>query len=187
MAPHSSILAWKVPWTEEPGRLQSMGSPRVGRTKRLHFRFSLSCTGEGNGTPLQYSCLENPRDGGAQWAAIYGVAQSRTRLQRLSSSSISLKITAKCLTMIHKGLIYSGKGLIYSGSPLTSLTSFPTPLQHSKAATLTLSSFLKYSNILFPQGLCICCSLCADYIYPNNSRDHLLKIFSQMSHQGSTP
>ena len=81
MAPHSSILAWKVPWTEEPGRLQSMGSPRVGRTKRLHFRFSLSCTGEGNGNPLQCSCLENPRDGGAWWAAVYGVAQSWTRLK----------------------------------------------------------------------------------------------------------
>ena len=56
-------------------------------TERLHFHFSLSCIGEGNGNPLQYSCLENPRDGGAWWAAIYGVAQSQTRLKRLSSSS----------------------------------------------------------------------------------------------------
>ena len=56
-------------------------------TKRLHFHFSLSCIGEGNGNPLQCSCLENPRDGGAWWAAIYGVAQSRTQLKRLSSSS----------------------------------------------------------------------------------------------------
>ena len=55
-------------------------------TERLHFHFSLSCIGEGNGNPLQCSCLENPRDGGAWWAAIYGVAQSRTRLKRLSSS-----------------------------------------------------------------------------------------------------
>jgi len=55
--------------------------------RRLHFDFSLSCIGEGNGNPLQYSCLENPRDGGAWWAAIYGVAQSWTRLKRLSSSS----------------------------------------------------------------------------------------------------
>ena len=53
----------------------------------IHFHFSLSCIGEGNGNPLQYSCLENPRDGGAWWAAVYGVAQSRTRLKRLSSSS----------------------------------------------------------------------------------------------------
>ena len=55
-------------------------------TERLHFDFSLSCIGEGNGNPLQYSCLENPRDGGAWWAAVYGVAQSWTLLKRLSSS-----------------------------------------------------------------------------------------------------
>ena len=58
-------------------------------TERLHFHFSLSCIGEGNGNPLQCSCLENPRDGGAWWAAISWVAQSRTRLKRLSSSSSS--------------------------------------------------------------------------------------------------
>ena len=52
---------------------------------RLHFYFSLSYIGEGNGNPLQYSCLENPRDRGAHWAALYGVAQSWTRLKRLSS------------------------------------------------------------------------------------------------------
>ena len=56
-------------------------------TERLHFHFSLSCIGEGNGNPLQCSCLENPRDGGAWWAAIYRVAQSQTRLKQLSSSS----------------------------------------------------------------------------------------------------
>ena len=55
--------------------------------ERVHFHFSLSCIGEGNGNPLQCSCLENPRDGRTWWAAIYGVAQSRTRLKRLSSSS----------------------------------------------------------------------------------------------------
>ena len=120
MAPHSNILAWKIPWTEEPGGLQSMGSLRVGHdratslslstfmhwrkkwqltpvflpgesqgrgnlvgcclwgrtesdmTERLHFHFPLSCIGERNGNPLQCSCLENPRDGGAWWAAVYG-------------------------------------------------------------------------------------------------------------------
>ena len=59
-------------------------------TERLHFHFPLSCIGEGNGNPLQCSCLENPRDGGAWWAAVYGVAQSRTRLKRRSSSSSTL-------------------------------------------------------------------------------------------------
>ena len=61
--PHSSTFAWKIPWTEEPGRLQSMGSLESDTTERLHFHFSLSCIGEGNGNPLQCSCLENPRDG----------------------------------------------------------------------------------------------------------------------------
>ena len=87
MEPHSSTLAWKIPWMEEPGRLQSMGLLRV----RHDWATSLSCIGEGNGNPLQCSCLENSRDGGAWWAAIYRVAQSRTRLKRLSSSSVSLK------------------------------------------------------------------------------------------------
>ena len=161
---YSSILAWRLPWTGEPGRLQSMGLQRVGHEQQLHIRliisvvmlvywgllkrlnlatvrdnfdlckpyfrrrqwhptpvllpgkshgrrslvgcspwgceesdmteqlhchFSLSCIGEGNGNPLQCSCLENPRDGGAWWAAVYGVAQSQTRLKRHSSSSSS--------------------------------------------------------------------------------------------------
>ena len=60
MAAHSSILAWKIPWTEEPRRLQSMASLRVGTTERLHFHFPLSCIEEGNGNPLQCSCLEKP-------------------------------------------------------------------------------------------------------------------------------
>ena len=82
---HTSTLAWKIPWTEEPGRLKSMGSIRVGHDWATSL--SLSCIGGGNGNPLQCSCLENPRDGGAWWAAVYGVAQSGTRLKRLSSSS----------------------------------------------------------------------------------------------------
>ena len=67
------------------------GREESDTTERLHFHFSLSCIGEGNGNPLQCSCLENPRDGGAWRAAIYGVAQSRTQLKRLSSSSSSSK------------------------------------------------------------------------------------------------
>ena len=63
------------------------GLEKLDTTEQLHFHFSLSCTGEGNGNPLQCSCLDNPRDGGAWWAAVYWVAQSRTRLKRLSSSS----------------------------------------------------------------------------------------------------
>ena len=140
--PTPVFLPGEIPWTEEPGGLQSMESwksdttyqlkttmftavlftiarhrsPRrqwhptpvllpgkshgrrslvgcspwgleeLDTTERLHFHFSLSCIGEGNGNPLQSSCLKNPRDRGAWWAAVYGVAQSRTRLKRLSSS-----------------------------------------------------------------------------------------------------
>ena len=69
------------------------GCEESDTTEQLHFHFSLSCIGEGNGTPLQCSCLENPRDGGAWWAAVSGVAHSQTRLKRLSSS--------------HKVLLYS--------------------------------------------------------------------------------
>ena len=65
------------------------GREKSDTTEQLHFHFSLSCMGEGNGNPLQCSCLENPRDGWAWWAAVYGVTQSRTRLKQLSSSSSS--------------------------------------------------------------------------------------------------
>ena len=85
MAIHSSTLAWRIPWTEKPGRLQSVELQESDTTERLHFLFSLSCIGEGNGNPLQCSCLENPRDRGAWWTAIYGAAQSQTRLNWLSS------------------------------------------------------------------------------------------------------
>ena len=81
MAPHSSPFAWKTPWTEEPGGLSPWGREEPDTTEQLHFQFSLSCIGGGNGNPLQCSCLENPRDGEAWWAAIYGVTQSRTRLK----------------------------------------------------------------------------------------------------------
>ena len=64
------------------------GHTESDTTEQLNFHFSLSCIGEGNGNPLQCSCLENPRDGGASWAAVCGVAQSRTRLKRLSSSRV---------------------------------------------------------------------------------------------------
>ena len=67
-------------------------------TERLHVHFSLACIGEGNGNPLQCSCLENPRDGGAWWAAVSGVAQSRTRLKRLSSSSSSRDLGLRLFT-----------------------------------------------------------------------------------------
>ena len=95
-------ISWRRQWHPTPvllpgkshGQRSLVGCRPWGReepdtTERLHFHFSLSYIGEGNGNPLQCSCLENPRDGGALWATVYGVAQSRTRLKRLSSSSSS--------------------------------------------------------------------------------------------------
>ena len=99
-------LGWKISWRRTwpptlvflPGQSHRQRSlvgcsqwdhKESDTIERLHFPFSLSCIGEGNGNPLQCSCLENPRDRGAWWAAVYGVAQSRTRLKRFSSSSIT--------------------------------------------------------------------------------------------------
>ena len=87
MATHSSTLAWRIPRMEKPVGCSPWGRYESDTTEQLHFHFSLSCIGEGNGNPLQCSCLENSRDGGAWWASVYGVAQSQTRLKQLSSSS----------------------------------------------------------------------------------------------------
>ena len=87
MAPHSSTLAWKSPWMESLVGCSPWGRWGSNMTERLPFHFSLSCIGEGNGNPLQCSCLENPRDGEAWWAAVYGVTQSRTWLKWLSNSN----------------------------------------------------------------------------------------------------
>ena len=77
MAPHSSTLAWKIPWMEEPGGLQSTGSLELDTTEPFHFHFSLSCIGEGNGNPLVFLPGES-QGREAWWAAVYGVAQSQT-------------------------------------------------------------------------------------------------------------
>ena len=92
------------------------GHEESDTTERLHFHFSLSCIGEGNGNPLQCSCLENPRDWRAWWAAVYGIAQSQTRLKWLSSSSsnqdLGKALTEQMVIVSHKPL------LIYNISPL---------------------------------------------------------------------
>ena len=94
MATYSSILAWRIPCTEEPDGLQSVGLQRVGHdwatntfpvvqvryNERLNRLLVIKIKGEGNGTPLQDSCLENPMDGGAQYTAVHGVAEGWTRL-----------------------------------------------------------------------------------------------------------
>ena len=92
MAPHSSTLTWKIPWTEEPGRLQSMGSRRVGHDWVTSLSLFTFMPWRRKWQPLHCSCLENPRDRGAWWAAVYGVAQSQTWLKQLSSSSSSSNV-----------------------------------------------------------------------------------------------
>ena len=89
MGPHSRLLPGKSHGQRSLVGCRLQGGTESDTIERLHFHFPLSCIGEGNGNPLQCSCLENPRDGGAWWAAVYGVAQSRTRLKQLSSSSSS--------------------------------------------------------------------------------------------------
>ena len=91
MATHPVLLPGKSHGRRSLVACSPWGHEESDTTERLHFYSSLSCIGKGNGNPLQCSCLENPRDGGAWWAAVYGVAQSRTRLKRLSSSSSSSK------------------------------------------------------------------------------------------------
>ena len=86
MAPHSSTLAWKIPWTEEPGGVQSMGSLRVRHDWATSLSLFTFMHWRRKREPTQCSCLENPRDRGAWWAAVYGAAQSRTQLKQLSSS-----------------------------------------------------------------------------------------------------
>ena len=97
------------------------GCEELHTTERLHFHFSLSCMGEGDGNLLQCSCLENPRDGGAWWAAVYGVAQSRTRLKRLSSSSSSRLL--KEMSMFSRSLAQCLLGLI--GAPYPEASTSP--------------------------------------------------------------
>ena len=91
MAPTPVLLPGKSHGRRSLVHCSPWGCKESDMTERLHFHFSLSCVGEGNGDPLQCSCLENPRDGGAWWAAVYGVTQSQTQLKRLSSSSSSRK------------------------------------------------------------------------------------------------
>ena len=125
-----------------------MGSIESDKTEWLHFHFSLSCIGEGNGNPLQCSCLENPRDGGAWWAAVYGVAQSRTRLKRLSSSSSSS--LAQSVSSEHTSImvkIYITNG----GRGLDSCMagSFQSQLHGMRGPPILIPNLLSYSLVIF--------------------------------------
>ena len=140
MATHSSVLAWRIPGTGEPGGLPSMGSHRVrhdwcdlaaaaaASTSCLSSSI-LSCIGDRNGNPLQCSCLENPRDWGSWWAAVYGVTQSQMQLKRLSSSGSSSTLVLDKLYFI-KLFNISNIWRMYFPSFLVTIciSSFPFPL-----------------------------------------------------------
>ena len=106
MAPHSSTLSWKIHGWRNLEGCSPWGREESDTTEWLHFHFSLSSIGEGNGNPLQCSCLENPKDGGVWWAAIYGVAQSWTRLKQLSSNSSSSGYALSLWTPTHIFVIF---------------------------------------------------------------------------------
>ena len=128
------------------------GSEESDTTKRLHFYFSLSCIGEGSGNPLQCSWLENPRDGGAWWAAIYGVTWSRTRLKRLSSSSSSSSRVSGRLWPLQETLQDQQVSLAQFSSvqPLRHVGLFATPWTAACQASLSITnsrSLLKLMSI----------------------------------------
>ena len=120
MAPHSSVPAWRILGTGEPGGLPSTGSHRVRHDWSDCMQ---ACIREGNVNPLQSSCLKDPRDRGPWWAAVYGVAQSQTRLKRLSSTIQSTNSTPRYLSKenensswktdmhatVHSSIIYIGQ------------------------------------------------------------------------------
>ena len=126
------------------------GCDELDTTELLHFHFSLSCIGEGNGNPLQCSCLENPRDGGAWWAAVYGVAQSRTRLKRLSGNSSSSNTRKTRQENVGGDKAEGGAGRVGGCKELPSLHLFPSIFLLSFICPLTSSqAFPSYNQVVF--------------------------------------
>jgi len=163
--PTPVLLPGKIPWMEEPGRLQSMGSRRVGHDWATSLSLFTSCIGEGNGNPLQCSCLENPRDGRAWWAAISGVAQSQTRLKRLSSivgyrlihliRTDSNTFLFILLLLLFSHSVMSGylqpSGLQHAILPYTS----PSPRACSNSSPLSRWCLPTISSSFIPCSLCL--------------------------------
>ena len=134
----------------------------LDRTERLHFHISLSCIGEGNGNPRQCSCLENPRDRGAWWAAVYGVAQSRTQLKWLSSSSSSLSVELEAFWRTLTSWWSMGSGVLWSR---------------------VLNSVLLLQNWAFSWGPALCCSSGLHKAYNTEEKEGEKKQVKQMYKQ----
>ena len=142
MAPHSSTLAWKIHGQRSLVGCSPWGRVELGTTEQIHFHFSLSCAGEGNGNPLQCSCLENPRDGEDWWTAISGVTLNRTRLKRLSSSS------SRSLYLLIPHILPISQPLHFWQSPVCSLYLWTWFLScFFKIITLNESLYLSVSMI----------------------------------------
>ena len=172
MASYSSTLAWKIPGTEETWGLQSMGSLRVGHDWVTSL--SLSCTGEGNGNPLQCSCLENPRDGGAWGAALYGVKQSQTQLKWLSSSREHTGWDVLLSTMGHCHTRYKIICTYYIGALVCSvLLIFPSTAKTLLHSAFPFSSSLSMSALSIQDmcvGICVWGYVCV-YGYKKKTLD----------------
>ena len=164
MATHSSLLAWKISWTEEPCRLQSMGSQRVGHYWATSLSLSHTYV-KGNGNPLQYSCLENPMDRGTWWDTAHGVANSETQLSNWTCIS---KYTVFCLLVSDiysaewASWIYSLVSIINFGKFLATITSNMLSAQFSLssstipvtcATSFEIAQFLDVLFFFFPPVL----------------------------------
>ena len=118
------------------------GRKELDTTEQLHFHFSLSCIGEGNSNPLHCSCLENPKDGGAWWAAVYGVSQSQTRLKRLSSSSKEVHRGDTMMTLwscwpLSTGIFFKYKIWKFAANFYFKSVLFPPPQNHLSETLVT--------------------------------------------------
>ena len=169
-----TFMHWRRTWQPTPvflpGESQGWGSlvccspwgrKEFDTTERLHFHYSLSCIGEGNGNPLQCSCLENPKDGGACWAAVCGVAQNRTRLKWLSSSSSS----SSSIFLFHLGLIASVWNLtdlkqgIFKKNLYKLYSEWWRPRWHQAWLPHSEFQLLQASSFLFPSSSSVCINL----------------------------
>ena len=152
MATHSSTLAWKIHGRSSLVGYNPWGHEESGTTEQLHFHFSVSCIGEGSGNPLQGSCLENLRDGGAWWAAVYGVTQSRTRLKRLSSNSSVQYYSLQHWTLLPSSVTSVTGHFFHFGSTSSfflELFLHSSPVAYRASTDLGISSFTVLSFCLF--------------------------------------
>ena len=170
MAPHSSTLAWKIPWTEEPGRLQSTGSLRVGHDWVTSLWLFTFMHRRRKWQPTPVFLPGNPRDGGAWWAAVYGVAQSQTQMKRLSSSSSSSS-KHNLLWSLALWTVYSWQEAWPEGQVVAIVESLsgdplgPHGLQHTRlpcpslSLTLSLLIFMSLQLGMLSNHLILCCPL----------------------------